>query len=205
MRGYTGPVTTALAAPGIIVRGMVLFALPSGNYGFWEGDEPFTSGGVSYKPGGQLIEAGPYDQSLGLDSNAITLKLYANPDAGLTVTVLQTIEAEDYHQKPVTISKALFNADTRALISVYPIWRGKIDQVTHEDTGDSYAIVAKCESRSIDFTRRGFAVASNAQQDQISSGDRFFEYSGVAGSVEIAFGRESTRKMGKVKKQRPIL
>lgn len=205
MRAYDGATVTALAAPGIVIRGMVLLALPSGNYGFWDGDTPFVSGGVTYNPGGQLIEIDSGDQALGLQSNSITLKLYANPDAGLTVTVLQTIELENYHQKPVTISKAIFNADTRALISVYAVWRGRIDQVSHEDTGDAYAIVARCESRSADFTRRGWAVAAHAQQDQISAGDRFFEYSGVAGSVEIAFGRESTRKMGKIKKQRPIL
>lgn len=184
---------------------MVLFQFPSGNYGFWDGAGPFTHNGITYHPGGQLIEIDTGTQSLSLDSAAITLRLYANPDTSLTEDVLRTIETENYHQRPVTISKALFNADSRALISVVPVWRGYLDQVTHERGPEGYSLVGRCESRSIDYTRRGWASASDAEQQQISAGDRGFQYTGVAGTVAVPFGAKGKRNLAQGSATGPML
>lgn len=205
MRSYDAATQAALAAQGIVRRGLIMFQFPSGNYGFWDGAGAFTYGGITYNPGAQLIEIDTGTQVLTLESNAITLKLYANPDTVLTEDVLRTIETEDYHQRPVTISKAIFNADTKALISIIPVWKGYVDQITHERSADGYALVGRCESRSIDYTRRGWAVASNAQQQQISTGDIGLEFCGIAGQVEVPFGTADKRKRVIEPANRPVL
>lgn len=207
MRAYDAPTLTALAASGQVERGMIAFDFPSGVYGFWDGDGPITWNAITFQGGAQLIEIDAGEQSLAMDSSSLTLTLYANPDAGITSSVLRTIEAETYHQRPVTIYEAVFNADTRALISVTPVWRGYIDQVIHEiDPGGGIrSISARCESRSIDYTKRGWAMRSNAQQQVISAGDRGLEYTGIAGAVEVAFGRETTRKLAPQQQPGPVL
>lgn len=205
MRSLSAATQTALAAQGIIRRGMILFQFPSGNYGFWDGAGTFTHSGVTYQPGGQLIQIDTGEQGLSLDSNAITVRLYANPDTGLTEDVLRTIETENYHQRPVTILKAIFNADTLALISVNTMWRGYVDQVSHERSPEGYAIVGRCESRSIDLTRRGWAVASDANQKLISAGDRGFEYAAVAGQVEVPFGTGGKKRLAVDATSKPVL
>lgn len=205
MRVFDTATQNALAAQGIIRRGMILFQFPSGNYGFWDGAGPFVYNTVTYNPGAQLIEIDTGTQVLTLESNAITLKLYANPDTALTEDVLRTIETESYHQRPVTIFKALFNADTKALISVIPIWKGYVDQITQERSAEGFALVGRCESRSIDYTRRGWATASDAQQQQISSGDKGLEYCGIAGQVEVPFGTKDKRKRVVEPANKPVL
>lgn len=198
MRSYTAGQTTALEQRAQIERGLVLFQLGSGNYGFWDGDYPLTWNSITFQPGGQLIEIEAGEQSLAMDSSALTMRLYANPDAGITSSVLRTIEAEAYHQRPVTIYEALFDTDTRARIGdPVAIWRGYIDQIVHETDPSSgvHVLAARCESRSIDYTKRGTAMASNAHQQAISSGDKGFEFAGIAGTVEVAFGRASAQRL----------
>lgn len=204
MRSYDAPTQAALAASGIVRRGMILFQFPSGNYGFWDGGEPIVYNSITFKPGGQLIEVNAGEQTLGLDANAITLKLYANPDGGLTPNVLATIEAEDYAQRPVTIYKAIFNADTRALISVIPVWRGYVDTIIHH-IGEPHYIEGRCQSRSIDYTKRGTALASNAQQQQISPGDLGLEYAGTIARLQVPFGRETGKDFAPEVAKRPVL
>lgn len=205
MRVFDTATQTALSAQGIIRRSMILFQFPSGNYGFWDGAGAFTYNTVTYNPGAQLIQIDTGTQVLTLESNAITLRLYANPDTGLTEDVLRTIETEYYHQRPVTISKALFNADTKVLISVIPVWKGYVDQITHERSPEGFALVGRCESRSIDYTRRGWATASSSQQKQISPGDLGLEYCGVAGQVEVPFGTKDKRKRVIEPASKPVL
>lgn len=195
MKSYDPAVEAALEEPSIIRRGLVLFDFPSGNHGFWEGSGILTWNSIDFFGGGQLIEVDAGEQSTEMSAKSITLRLYANLDVGLTPTILGTIENENYHQRPVTFYKAFFDADTRELIDVVAVWRGYVDTVSHERDGEKYAIVGRLESRSLDYSRRGWAIASNAQQQQISSGDIGLEYTGIVGEVPVYFGVETPKNL----------
>lgn len=207
MKAYDTDTENALAARGIVERGMVLFDFPSASYGFWDGLGTLTYNSVDYKPGGQVLEIEAADQTLGLSANSLTIKLYANPDAGLTPNVLTTIEAEAYHQRPVTIMRAIFDAATNELISVLPIWRGVVDRIEHQRGGDgSYVLVGYCESKSIDYTKRGTAMASNAHQQAVYTGDVFFEFAGYGyETLQIVFGSKTPENFLPSRKAQPVL
>ena len=190
MRDYSPSTTTALAADAVIVRGMVLFDFPSGRYGFWEGEGPLVWNTITFQGGGQLIEARAAAETTAMQSSAIELSLYENPALGLSADILQTIEAESYHQRPVTIYRAVFDPVTLALVSVDREWSGLIDRVEHVEGADRYGITAHCESLSLDYTKRGWAIGNGQQQEMVSTGDKFFEFVGVAGKTEIYFGRK---------------
>jgi len=206
MRSYSVPTQDALAASSIIRRGMILFDFPSGYYGFWDGSGPFVYNTITYQGGAQAIEIETADETLALSSNQVVLRLKANPGLGLTPDVLSTIEAENYHQRPVTISKAIFDRDTLALISVTPTWRGKVDRVEHVRDGGDYTIVGYLESRSIDYSRRGTAMRSDAAQKVISAGDKGLEFTGYGyDAMQIPFGTKAPASFQVTTKPRPVI
>lgn len=206
MRAYSVPTQTALADPSIIRRGMILFDFPSGYYGFWDGNGPFTYNSITYQGGAQAIEVDMGEETLALSSNQVVLRLKANPELGLTPNVLSTIEAENYHQRPVTISKAVLDKDTLALISVTPVWRGKVDRIEHVRDGGNYSIIGHLESRSIDYSRRGTAMRSDAEQKIISPGDKGLEFTGYGYDVmQIPFGTKNAKSFEVKTKPRPVI
>lgn len=206
MKSFDASTIAALDASAIIRRNLIAFAFDSGTYGFWDGSGTYTWSGITFVAGGQLIEVEAGEASLALESVPLTLRLYANPDAGITPAILSTIEAEAYHQRPVTMYRLLLNADTRAVVAdPVRVWRGYIDQVEHKTEGDRTWIEGRCESRSIDYTRRGFATASNAEQHMLSTGDKGLEFCGVAGTVTTYFGRKSEENLNRIKRDRPVL
>jgi hypothetical protein len=71
--------------------------------------------------------------------------------------------------------------------------------------GDQYFIEGVCQSRSIDYTKRGNALSSNAQQQLISPGDRGLEYAGTIARLQVPFGRELDKSFQPQSVQRPVL
>jgi hypothetical protein len=208
MLDFDAPTIAARAASSLITRRAFTFDFPSGIYGFWDGTAPLTIPAipsVTFRAGGQLIEIETAEQSLAMDATSVKLRLTSHPETALTSTVLQTIESENYHMRPVTIYRLLFNVDTRAFISHEVRWRGYVDKIEHERSGSNYAIVGHLESRSIDYTKRGTAVASNAEQQLVSAGDIGLEFAGVIARLSVPFGTRKSKDFEPEYVRRPVL
>lgn len=189
MLSLTAPQIAAINANSIVRRDAILLELDSGNYGFWAGVGPVNWNGITFQGSGQLIEIEQDGQGIGMESAGLTLRLYANSDIGLTPNVLATIFEEKTRGRRFTGYEMIFDVESRAMIGV-PIvrYRGYVHAVEMKTEGDSTFIEGKVESRSIDFTRRGWAMANSAHHAQVSPGDTFFDASAVAGRVSLYFG-----------------
>ena len=182
-------VLALLEAGRTVVRGMVRFEFGTGTYGFIKSLTPFTYAGYTYQPGG-IIQVSDFASSTGLTAQQFTISLAASPDDGLTPAVLQTIEAEDYRDRPVYIYDAHFHPDTGALLHVQTMRRGYVDTVDHEDDPQTgYTLIAQCETRALDYTRTNARKRSDADQGRRSAGDTFFEHAAKRGREEIFWGR----------------
>ncbi|ETR75071.1 hypothetical protein X566_20165 [Afipia sp. P52-10] len=194
MRTFDPATLAALEAGLIDERDMILFDFPSGLYGFWAGREPMTYQGVQYRGGGGLIQVDAIAANAGLASFAVTLRLSAIPNTELTPDLLATIEQEQYHQRPVTLSVAYIDKAARALISVERIFRGYLDVINHEqEVGALYTLVMKLESKSRDHTRRGYRMRGNADQRLIDANDGGLRHVGRAGETVLQWGRVHDR------------
>jgi hypothetical protein len=190
MREIDSGLQAGLEAGNIVDRGMVLFALPSGNYGFWTGVGPWTYNGILWQGAGTLIQAQPVGQVTDGSAVPIVLTLSAIPNSALSPDVLSTIEAEAYKGAPVRLYKAYFDPDTRALITVRTVWAGTIDTIDHDYTiGGTYTLTANCESRALDHQKTGYRIRSDADQRLIDANDGFFKRVGVAGTQSITWGK----------------
>lgn len=182
-------VLALLDAGRLSIRGMIRFAFGTGQYGFIRAQQPLTWAGLTYQPGG-LISVSDLAGDSDRTASGFTVTLAASPDDGLTPAVLQTIEAEDYRDRPVTVYDAYFHPDTGALLHVQAMKRGYVDVIAHEiDPSTGYTLTASCESRALDYTRRNERRRTTEDQARRAPGDRFFEHAAMRGREEIFWGR----------------
>ncbi len=173
----------------VSIRGLIRFDFGTGTYGFIKASQPFEYNGLTYKPGG-IISVSDLGSATGLSAQQFTVTLAASPDDGLTPEVLQTIEAEDYRDRPVTIYDAYFHPDTNELLYVQAMKRGYVDVIDHDDNAsDGYTIIASCESRALDYTRMNGRKRSTSDQARRAPGDLFFQHSAQRGRETIYFGQ----------------
>lgn len=191
MRFLPTAILDKLDAGLMAIRGTVLFEFGSGTYGFWTGSTSQVIEGRTYLPGG-VIEAEAIPGSIGMNAEGMTLSLAESPEDGLTPGVLASIEAEDYHQRPVTMSDIYIDPETRSIVLVEPVYRGYVDTIEHTD-GPQAAMQMKLESRALDNSRSGYRMRSTADQQLISAGDRFWEHAEIAGKQEIYWGRKKPK------------
>lgn len=190
MRAFNAGTLALLESGQVATRGLLLFDFPSGLYGFWDGAGTFTYAGVTYVGAGQLVGLDAIGMVGDLSAPSITLTLTAIPDTDLSPDVLATIEDEDYHQRPATLSRAYIDPDTRDLISVERVFRGYVDQMVHEYTiGGTATLTCTVESRARDNTRKGWRIRSDADQKRIDANDGGMRHATIAGSQVIYWGK----------------
>jgi hypothetical protein len=183
------PATTAQLASGRSAeRDMVLFDFPSGLWGFWSGFGTLTFQGVTYVGAGALLDLSNLQESTELASRKLTLKLRAIPDTALTPDVLATIEAEQYHQRPVTLMTAYLNPDTGALVSVEVVMRGIVDRMLHREDPDA-VLECSVETRTRDITKTGVRKRTVEDQKRIDPTDTGFRHIATVHTETIRFGR----------------
>jgi hypothetical protein len=180
----------ALAEGRVVDRGMILFDLGSGLYGFWTGRGPFAHAGVTYVGAGSLIEIDGMRQVADLSAVPLVVRLTAIENTALTPDLLARIEDEHYHQRPCTISTAYFHPDSYALLSVEPEYRGYIDRIVHTESEDGQALLeAHLESRFRDHLRTGYRVRSDADQRRINPTDDGLRHVMTVANEPVLFGR----------------
>jgi len=186
---YPQPVLDLMEEGRIDVRGLIKFQFGTGTYGFAKSDQPIEWNGLSYEPGG-LIQVSDLSGGMGTTARQFTIELAESPDDGLTPEVLQTIEAEDYRDRPVTIYDAHFHPDTGALLHVEALRRGYMDQLRHEeDPEQGYLLIAECETRALDYTRTNGRKRNMADQHRRDPADDFYTNAALTGREEIFWGR----------------
>lgn len=173
------------------VRGMIRFQFGTGTYGFIRAAAPLVYSGLTYQPGG-IIKVSDLTEGTGLAARQFTIELAASPDDGLTPAALQTIEEEDYRDRPVTIFDAHFHPDTGELLTVEAMMRGYVDTIDHEEGEDGYKLIASCETRALDYTRTNGRMRTNADQARRSAGDLYFSNAARRGREEVFWGRLKT-------------
>lgn len=191
MRAFDSSALATLDAGRIATRGLLRFDLGSGSYGFWNGLGNIVYQSLTYVGAGRLISIDKIDATLDFSISPIVVRLSSVPESALTPDVLATIYAEDWHQKPAILSRAYFNPDTRALLSVERVSRRVIDRIEDESTvGGAAMLVAYLEPVTFDNPKRGFARFGDADQRLIDASDGFFAFAATAGSEQILWGRD---------------
>lgn len=146
-----------------IIAGAAKFGIPSGpggSYRFASGLGKLTIDAEEFVGVGSRALIIPTASQIGGSADGYTITL-----GGLDPLVADTIEAEDYHQKPVTIWKLIFDGTGRTLIDAMVDCRGRLDFVKQrEKVGDKAALDFMIEGPRKDLSRAGARIRSDADQ-----------------------------------------
>lgn len=175
---YPSELEALLESGRVAIRGLLRVTLGSGTFGLWNGVGDFEYAGVTYR-GNSLITIEDIPTDLGSQAVPLRIELPASADFGITPDMLSEIEQEDYKGRPIVIFDAFFEPDTRNLIHVEPLYSGFIDTIDHVRGNGEFKLVVNVETTALDNHRDGYRSASNADQQLVSAGDRFFEHAGM--------------------------
>jgi len=193
MRTFDASIQAALDAGLVSVRGLIVFTFASGTYRYVRDVVPRVWDSNTYTPGGAFAVSDIPNQT-GFAAASFTVTLAASPDDGLTPSVLQSIFAEDYRDRPVSVYDAYLNVSTGAVIDAELLRYGYIDRIVYRETLDLGAhLEAVCFSRSLDYGRKNGRLATNANQLRRSGTDKFREFAAIAGTQEIYWGRKKPK------------
>ena len=187
------PAAQALLDAGTWVqRGFVMFDLPSGQYGFWDGAGTHVYAGIDFVGGASLIEVEAIEGGTSLAASSLVLRLRSIADSALTPDVLASIEEQSYRFRPVTCWIGFFDPTTLDRASMEVVYRGTIDDLEHEEEADgSASLKATLASRAVDYVKSGTSLRTTEDQQRFAAGDRFFEHAGEIGHQKIWWGQDN--------------
>lgn len=186
MRSIAAGALTRLQSDRVLISGAVKFVFGT-TYRLWGGvGDLVMSGEGTFTGVGALGLITPIASQVGGAAEGVELRL-----SGLDATIAATIEAEDYHQKPVTIWRLVFDEHGAALLGQSVFLRGRVDTVMiEEQVGGEASIVMQVEGGRRDMSRRGARVRADADQRTLSgSTDGAFKHITTAGTRTLYWGR----------------
>lgn len=190
MKSFDSSTIAMLASGRAVSRALLEFTFPSDTYRFWTGQGVLTYSGNDYTGAGGLIDIQQIGGVSDLSAVPLLLTLTSVPNSDLSPDVLATIEGESWHQAPVKISRAYFDPDTRALLSVERFYSGYIDKIDHEDQiGGGAVLKAYLESKARDHLKTGYRTRSDSDQRWLNATDGGLTLAATAGVQDIYWGR----------------
>lgn len=135
----------------------------------------------------------PASTQVGGAAGGLTITL-----SGLDPDVAQTIEAEDYAQKPCTIWRLIFAQDGSTLLGKTVFMRGRVDTIViREKVGGEAALDFAIEGARRDMDRSGGRIVSNTDQRVLGgAGDAAAKYIGTAAEKTLNWGQKPSTIAG---------
>lgn len=185
-RSFDAATLALLDGDGLVERDLIIVRLAEGNYGYWS--DVFSASfdqfpGVTFTGSSSLISVSPISQVVADQVQTVTISL-----SGLATDVLSSVFSLNLHQGTVEIVKALYNPDTRALVTLVTLFQGLIDkdELTESDGASQLALI--CVSRARELDRATHRSRSFADQAADYAGDRFYEFTKKTGTSKINWG-----------------
>jgi hypothetical protein len=193
----------ALASGLYAVRTLIDAYPDEGAVRFWDDFTQLTYDGPksgetdeTYNPMGELVTIEALRSGPALSSNGVKITVDANMLSDPS-SLLTELESATWHQREIWIREVILDISRgdAHVIGVVPVFAGLMDVMDRDDS-DNNKLVIQAESGARWFTRRTMRTRSDADQQELYSGDKFFEYTPTAGVVEIAWGRGPERAGG---------
>lgn len=190
MLSLPSDVIELLEAGRVSVRYMLRVDLDEadgGPTGVWNDTYAVAHDSVTFAAlaGNLTVDALPGSSDLSSDSVSVTL-------SGLDANVAGLIEGKNWHQRPVTIYRALMS-DAGTVLDVRAAFAGFLDEVRITDAaGEMAAVILSIESNNRELNRStGRMRSDNDQRSHGGATDGFFKHAtNAATDTDIYWGRK---------------
>lgn len=170
---------------------------PEDVFAIWDDVGDIVVEGITYKgaAGRFTVQTSASVKDLSIQNLDVTL-------SGLDNEVTALIDGAEWHQRPVTITRAIVATDAPTVLHLMPEFSGFLDQMFWRETqGGTSEMRFRAESASREFNRAGARTRSSSDQRERDASDGFFDFAASAISTQIDWGR--TPEMPGSKKSKP--
>ncbi len=187
-KAFDAATLALLDGDSLVLRDLAVVSMPEGAWGFW-GDVysaqfPGYWPGVTFTGAAGLISITQPAQSVTDDVQTVTATL-----SGLSSDVLTTVGSYNLHRAKVEVARALYDPNTRALVTIDVRFRGYIDRDEIREAEGEAVLVLECVSRARELDRATWRKRTNADQQRTFPGDRGFEFTNAVVGSTLTVGR----------------
>lgn len=181
-RDVTSDMQTQLGAAQMAPILLMKAEFDSGTVRVWNGVDNVTFNGEVYEGKGDLIGFSGIEESQEIEAHNVTVML-----TGVKSSLMSLALSEEYQDRPATI---WFGAvDASGLVAdPTQIFKGRMDVLTIQDSGDTSALEMKCESSLIALTRPKERRYTDQDQKNEYPGDKGFEFVTAIQDTAITWG-----------------
>jgi hypothetical protein len=162
---------------------MLKAEFPSGTVYFWTGIGTLTWDGNDYVGAGNLLGVSSVEETMGIEAKGATFTL-----TGISSSILSLALSEEYQNQPITCWKATLD-DAGALIGdPFIVFKGKMDVLQIDESGESATLSMQCENRLIDLNRTKLRRYTPDDQKVLYPNDRGLDFVASLQEKELAWG-----------------
>jgi hypothetical protein len=172
MRTLAAGVTAAFAATDLALATLVKIEFPGGTIALNSSTYNLVHGGTTYTGASGLGRISPVTDRPG-ELPGMKLEIL-RVDALYLGLALDT--DDEVQGSPITISTAVLDRTTHQIIDVLTDWVGYADTVVIGEDGQTGSVALSAESKGVDLLRGTPLFYSDADQQSLVDGDRYFRY-----------------------------
>jgi len=186
MRILSNDALAALDSGRFAVRCLLTVEMddPEDLFAIWDDIGSITIDGVTYtgSAGRFTVQTSQSVKDLSIQNLDVTL-------SGLDSEVANMIDSAAWHQRPITITRAIIGTEVPAVLHLMPEFVGFLDQMIWRETqGGTTELRFRAESTSREFNRAGARTRSSADQKQRDPTDGLFDFATAAITTQINWG-----------------
>jgi hypothetical protein len=173
MRTLSAPLTTALAGGNVVLATLVKMEFPSGTIALNSSTHALTYNGTVYSGVGSGFGSISAIEDRSGDLPGLQFEL-AQMDANYISLALD--DADEVQGSVISVYTAIIDSTTYAIVDACLDWLGYADTMSIGEDGVTASIALTAESKGIDLLRGSPLMYSDADQQSLAPGDRYFQY-----------------------------
>ena len=154
----------------------------SGDVMLWGGYGELEIGSDTYVGGGTLLSISAIEETSEIAARGATVVL-----SGLDTSIISIALDENYQNRACTI--IIGTLADGAVDEYYTLFKGRLDQMTIEESGETASISVAIENRLIDLERPRIRRFTNEDQQTLYPGDTGFSFVNDLQDKTIEWGR----------------
>jgi len=158
----------------------------SGTIRLWGGYGEIDIDGDEYIGGGSLLNISAIEETTEIAARGASVVL-----SGLDPAIISIALEENYQNRACTIRVGTL-ADNGTVDGSYTLFRGRIDQMTIEESGETASVSVAVENRLIDLERPRSRRYTNEDQVSLYPGDTGFSYVNDLQDKTIDWGKSTS-------------
>ncbi len=152
----------------------------------WNGINDTTINGQTFTGASGLLTVSDIQDNTEMKSSSLTVSLN-----GMDATVLNLALTENYQNRLITLFLGYLDGGTDEVCGTMTIFKGRMTQMSIDDTPEGSRISVNAENRLVDLNRPNMLRYSKESQEFLHTGDDCFNQVNNIADKEIFWGRST--------------